>query len=122
MPLLIALHATLANSIILYLLLVGLWGLGGYFRGFRLTRNYTGALVIGEIVLVAQGVVGLALVLLGVMPGEGMHFLYGVASVLGLPLAHSYAQGRDDRQILLIYSLATLFVFGLAVRALTTAT
>lgn len=114
------LHSVIANSIILYLLLIGLWGLGGYFRGFSLSRNYAGALVIGEIVLLVQAVVGLSLVVLGRVPADSMHFLYGVGAPLGLPMAYTYLQGRKDRAALLVYSLAALFVFGLAVRALTT--
>lgn len=114
-------HGVLANSIVLYLLLVGLWGLGGYFRGFSMTPNYRGALVIGELVLLVQAVVGVVLVVMGLVPRDGLHFLYGAASALGLPLAYTYMRDRHDRRTLLVYSLTALFVFGLSLRAITTA-
>lgn len=117
----LALHSVLSNSIIMYLLLIGLWGLVGYFRGFGLSPNYRGALVIGEVVLLVQAVLGVTLLLMGGAPRDGLHFLYGVAAFLGLPLAYSYVRGRDPRSALLVYSLTALFVFGLALRATITA-
>lgn len=114
-------HAILANTVILYLLLVGLWGLGGYFRGYRLTPNYKGALIIGELALLAQALVGVTLLLLGWPLRDAMHLLYGLGAPLGLPLAYTYVRERDDRQALLVLSLTALFVFGLALRAMTTA-
>lgn len=114
-------HGVLANSVVLYLLLVGLWGLRGYLRHYGVSRNYLGALAIGEAVLLLQALVGAVLLFMGRVPREELHYLYGVGSALGLPLAYSYLRGREDRRALLVYSLTTLFVFGLAVRAITTA-
>jgi hypothetical protein len=116
------LHAIIANSIWLYLLLVGLWGLVGYFRRMPLTPSFKGAVIISEVVLLVQALIGLILVLLGFAPRDAMHYLYGVGAPLGLPLAYTYARGREDRQAMLYYGLAALFVMGLSLRAMTTAT
>lgn len=103
------------------MLFCGLWGLVAYFRGGRVTPSYTGALLLGEVVIAVQGVLGMILVVLGLLPRDLMHFLYGVASLLALPVTFTYLKGRTDREAQLVYSLVALFVFGLAIRALTTA-
>jgi hypothetical protein len=84
--------------------------------------SYTGALLIGEALLILQGLLGVVIVLSSPfpVPRDPMHLLYGIASVVALPLAFSYLKGRTDRRAQLVLALVALFTFGLAVRALTT--
>ncbi len=103
------------------MLFCGLWGLVAYFRGSRVTPSYTGALFLGEAIIAVQGILGMVMVVLGLLPRDLMHFLYGVASLLALPVAFTYMKGRTDREAQLVFSLVALFVFGLAIRAQTTA-
>jgi len=98
---------------------------GGYVKAFRLTRNplgpsYWGALVIGEIVAVIQAVVGV-IRLGGGGPFSPIHVLYGTLSVVIWPAAFGYMRGQQDsRTESLVYGLVSLFLFGIAIRALTT--
>lgn len=114
-----ALHGTLANTIVLYLVLVGVWGLWLGLRALGPTPAFRGALVIAEVATIAQGLVGLVLALS--RPLDGIHALYGVALVLALPLAATLVRGRAPRGQSVALGIAALFAAGLAIRGITTA-
>lgn len=99
---------------------VGAWGVVAWLRGGAVSGSYAGALVIGELLALAQALAGLWLVLLGVRPPQPTHYLYGITAVLVLPFAWSFFRERNQRQALLIYALLALFIAGLAVRGVTT--
>ena len=80
---------------------------------------YRGALIIGVVIGVIQAIVGLVLVLTGLRPRDDLHFLYGVSVIVTLPLVHQYVAGRRLSRTL-AYGLASLFMMGLAIRAITT--
>ena len=113
-----ALHATLANTIVLYLALVGIWGLWLGVRALGPSAGYRGAIVIAELAAVAQGLIGLALAL--DRPLNGIHALYGVALVLALPLAATLVRGRAPRGQSVALGIAALFTAGLALRGIAT--
>lgn len=113
-----ALHATLANTIVLYLALVGIWGLWLGVRAQGPTASFRGALVIAELAAVAQGLIGLVLALS--RPLHGIHALYGVALVLALPLAATLVRDRAPRGQSVALGIAALFTAGLAIRGITT--
>ena len=55
----------------------------------------------------------------GRRPADNLHYLYGASVIVTLPLVASYiADKRFSRP--LAYGLATLFMAGLAIRAITT--
>jgi hypothetical protein len=85
-----------------------------------LNSNYWGALIIGEIVMLGQGVIGVILVLFGQMPGDVIHFLYGVLVALSWPGVYVYTNARAGRSEAAIYAIVSFFIFGLAVRAIMT--
>ena len=99
---------------------VGVWGLFAFLKGDSLGGSLSGAMVIGQILITLQVLLGVALVLGDARPQSTMHYLYGVTIVILLPFAYSYLQKRDPRQALFFFSLAALFVGGLAIRAITT--
>jgi len=107
-------------TVILFMAAVGLWGIFIYLRGQSVTGSYAGALAIGEALVLAQVAAGVLIVGAGARPPSSTHYLYGITAVLVLPFAWSYFRNRDQRQALLIYSLVTLFIFGLAVRGIMT--
>ena len=115
-----ALHATLANTIVLYLALVGVWGLWLGVRGSGPTASFRGALIIAELAAIAQGLVGILLVVALGRPLDGIHALYGVALVLALPLAATLVRGRAPRGQSVALGIAALFTAGLAIRGITT--
>jgi hypothetical protein len=104
----------------MFMFVVGLWGLFAYVRGQAISGSFAGALVIGEILVAVQVVAGLVLLTYGARPPSPTHYLYGITGILVLPFAWSFMKDRDQRQALLIYSLLALFIFGLAIRGMTT--
>ena len=104
---------------VLYYVVVGAWGIVLAVRKAEVAPSYRGALVIGVALGVVQAVVGVVLVASGVRPADNLHYLYGVSVIVTLPLVASYlAERRFSRA--LGYGLATLFMAGLAIRAITT--
>lgn len=80
---------------------------------------YRGALILGGALGVVQAVVGVFLLVTVGQPRDNLHFLYGASVILTLPLVGSYiVDKRISRP--LAYGLASLFIAGLAIRAMTT--
>ena len=113
-------HGLLANTVLLFMLLAGLWGLLMAARRRGVDGGYWGILVIGELLVLAQGILGLLLLVGGEQPGRGIHVLYGTVAALTLPAAYGLTRSRDDRRAALIYGLLCLFLAAIAWRAATT--
>ena len=79
--------------------------------------SFRATLVLTEVLFIVQGLVGIAMFLAGARPHDRLHWLYGPLLVIVLPIAASYLSGRENRREPLVYGLAALFMFGLAVRA-----
>ena len=119
---LVEVHARLGNTALYYMIIMALWGLWRFFRKQGLDSSYWGALVIGEILIVAQGLLGGYLWLSGLRPARGIHLLYGIISVLVIPGVYAYTQGEQKRRAMMIYAVALLILAALVVRAIMTAT
>lgn len=117
---LVVIHDRLSISMLLFMSVLGLWGLIAYFRGQALSGSLAGTFIIGQILIVFQVLAGVALVAMGARPVDSTHYLYGATAVLVLPFVWSFLRDRDQRQALLFYSLIALFIAGLAVRGITT--
>jgi hypothetical protein len=113
------LHARLATALVLYLAALGLWGIALGATGSGPTASYRGAIVIVEVAIAAQG-------LLGVVawpargPAQWIHVLYGLAMLLAIPLAASIVRAGSPRRTSLTLGVASLFAAGLAIRGVTT--
>ncbi len=116
----VELHNTLARTAILFALALALWAGWNYFRREGVSPSYLGALVIGEGVMLVQGVLGILLVLTGARPTDLLHFLYGFLVALCWPGVYVYTHARTTRAEAGWYALVSFFIFGLALRALTT--
>lgn len=116
----LSLHGRVANAIVLYLAIVGVWGLWLGARGAGPSANFVGALVIAEVAAVAQGLLGI-LLLLSSPPSQSLHVLYGFALAAAIPLAATIVRKRERRTASLTFGLAALFAAGLAIRGITTA-
>ncbi|MGH2533852.1 MAG: hypothetical protein ACRDJW_16290 [Thermomicrobiales bacterium] len=114
------LHDRLATSVLLFMLAVGIWGLASYVRGGVLTGSLSGALLIGQALVVVQVLAGVALYLNGSRPRSSTHILYGVTAIVVLPFIWSYAKDKHPRHGLLFYSLVALFIVGLSIRGMAT--
>jgi hypothetical protein len=115
------LHARLVTTILLFFGALAIWGFVNYLRGRGITGGYRGALAIGELLMLAELLLGVALYIGGARPFRpSIHILYGIVAVITLPGAFAYTRGRDGRWEQLIYVTVCLFLCGIALRALST--
>src|SRR5262245_13385347 len=115
------LHRGLMNTMLLYMIAMAVWGIVNYARQQPVTGAYSGALVIAEMLVVAEALLGVGLLLYGARPARsGIHILYGIVAVICLPGAFAYTRGRDSRWEGLVYATVCLFLAGIAIRALQT--
>jgi hypothetical protein len=118
---LIEIHARLGNTILLFIVIMALWGAWRFLRGQGVAASFWGALVIAELLVLSQGGLGAYLWALGLRPSRGgIHILYGIVSLLPIPLVYVYTKGREERPELLLYTVALLFMVGLVLRAIGT--
>lgn len=117
---LVSFHEAWARVVLIYLLLVALFGLLLFFRRSEPTGQYFGSLVIAQGVVTIQALLGVLLLLQGHRPGNNLHFLYGLVAFLTLPSAYLYTRGASVRGSSLILGLACLFLFGISIRAIST--
>jgi len=113
-------HARLGNTAMLYFLFIALWGYYKFFRDQRIDSSYWGALAIGEILLVIQGLIGGYLWFFVSLPHRPIHILYGFVALALIPGAYVYTKGRDERPELLVYATATIIGVGLLLRGIFT--
>ncbi|CAN5751443.1 hypothetical protein BH23CHL4_BH23CHL4_00520 [soil metagenome] len=116
----IELHDNLATSVLLFMAAVGIWGLFTFAKGGVITGSMAGALVIGWVLVLVQGLLGAVFYIAEHGPPDSVHILYGITAAIALPFVFSYTKDRDPRQSLLMFSLASLFIAGLAIRGMTT--
>ena len=121
MTFLLVIHARLLYTILLFFGALAIWGFVSYLRGQAISGSYRGALAIGELLMLAEFIIGLSLLIIGRQPArEAIHILYGVVAIIMLPGTFSYTRGRDSRWEQLIYAIVCLFLCGIALRALET--
>ena len=115
------LHARLVITILLFFGALAIWGFANFLRRTGVTGGYRGALAIGELLVLAEFMLGVILFVGGDRPlRPGIHILYGVVAIITLPGTFAYTRGRDGQTEQLIYALTCLFLCGIALRALST--
>jgi heme A synthase len=120
MDFILELHRIISLSTVIFLGFLGVWG---FFRAIRrngVDGSYMGALVIGELLIAFQAILGLILVIDGARPGRVVHFIYGAFAVVALPGLFAYLRGDDSNQSQWYYAISTLFLAGVAIRAIGT--
>jgi hypothetical protein len=117
----VAIHELLFRVIALYTLICAGWGLFNHFTHRPVTDSYRTTLLIAEGLFVVQALVGLELLGEGKVPAQPVHFLYGLLGVAVLPSVIGYV-GRGKKRESLWLGLTTLFLFGVAIRAMMTGT
>ncbi len=113
-------HGQLSSAVVLYAVILGVWGVLNFVRRREVSEGYWGALLIGELLILAQGVLGAYMWYQGLRPGRGVHVLYGVVTALGVPAIYAYTRGREGRAENLAYGSMALIVALLAYRAIVT--
>lgn len=121
MSALVFIHASLLRTILLFFGALTAWGVVNFVRRQPLTGSYRGALIIGELLMIAQFMIGVIMLLGGLQPARpALHILYGFVAILALPGTAAFVRGRDPRWTNLMYALICLFLCGIALRALET--
>jgi heme A synthase len=115
----VELHQLIARSLVLYFAAIGIWGVVLGVRKAEFNPSFRGALFIGVGLAVVQALVGITLLLTGLRPLDNLHYLYGATVIVTLPLVASYIVDKAISRPL-AYGLASLFMAGLAIRAITT--
>jgi len=120
-------HARLSITAAVFTFVMGIWAAGLFARDRRLGGNYLGAVVVGELLLVAQSVLGLLLLLgQGLQSLRWVHILYGLLAVLVWPFLYTYTRDTPERATpprleTILFAAGSLFLWGLVMRAITTA-
>lgn len=120
MDTILEIHRVLSNTIVLFFLLLGLWGLVRAISKLGVNGSFLGAMVIAELLFVLQAVLGVILLLDGASPERGVHFIYGTFALVALPGLFAYLRGDDSNQAQWYYAIGILFLFGVSLRAIGT--
>lgn len=114
------LHAALANTVILFLVVCGLWSFVSAFRG-GVSGSLAGALVLGEGLILVQGLLGVVSLALGYRAAQGgLHILYGLTIALTLPGIYGFTRDRSSESQAIWFGGGAFFIVGLTLRGITT--
>ena len=97
--------------LLIFALLLGLWGTVLYFRNQRVSGGFRSSYLIMAGLTALQGLLGLGALVTGGSPREGiLHMVYGVFAVLFLPGAYLYSHGGAERRETLVLAGAAWIV------------
>jgi len=105
------LHGYGARVLLVFAIVLGLWGAYAYFRTHRLSGGFRSSYLILAVLTPVQGILGAAALATGGHPTEGiLHMVYGAFATLFLPCAYVYSRGGDSRREALILAGASWIV------------
>ena len=120
---LVQVHEALATASLLFSFIIAGYGLWRYFRKQGIDASFWGVLAAGEVLYVAQIIVGLLMLAGGLRPARlAVHLLYGALLALVLPFAYVSTRAADSHREAGLYALIGLFLAGIALRAMSTGT
>ena len=118
---LIDIHSILSRAVAIYSLAMTLFALYRYLRREPIGSDYRGAILVGEGLIVVQGVLGGIMFFMGLRPANNLHFIYGGLTLLTWPAAFSFARNQEDeRKETMVWMVASLILFAASLRALAT--
>jgi heme A synthase len=104
-------HGYAARVLLLFGILIALWGSFYYFRNEKLSGGFRASFLLLAGVTVLQGLLGLAALIGGGSPKEGLlHMVYGAFATLFLPGAYIYSRGGTARREALVLAGAAWIV------------
>lgn len=114
------LHRGFTNMAVLFFLVLGLWGMIRAIRGRAVDGSYLGALVIAQVLLTLNVVVGGLLWFNGRSASMGrfdVHVLYGAFVLVFLPFVYGVLlRGDDSNRAQWVWGFISLFMFFLLPR------
>lgn len=115
-------HDTLSRTALFYMIILAAWAFLRFFQKRGMEPSFLGALVLGELVVVFQALLGFGLWFIqGARPDRGLfHMMYGVIVLLGIPAIFLYTRDREGRSGMLFAAAVLLFLVGLVGRAMVT--
>ncbi len=116
MEMITTIHGRFATTVWLFLLVLGLWSLWRAIRGQGLDGSFLGALVIGQVLVYFEALMGGFLWLSGEggnLSQPAIHILYAAFSLVFLPFVFLYwLRGDDSNRAQWVLTFAILFQFG----------
>lgn len=115
------LHGYGARVLVVFAVVLGLWGAYHYFRNQKVSGGFRSTYLIMVGIVAVQGLLGVTALLVGAAPREGiLHMVYGAFAVLFLPGAFLYSRGDDRRREALILAGASWIVSIAFIRGIST--
>lgn len=115
------LHDRLADSAAFFTFAMAAWAFYRFLRGQGLSSGYLGAIVVGEALLAIEALLGVFRWLVaGVDPARWVHLLYGLLAALIWPFIYTYTREARGRVESLMFAAASLFLWGIVMRAIGT--
>ena len=98
-----SLHRFGATVLLIYAVLIGLWGTYYYFRNEPVSGAFRSSYLIMAALIPIQGLLGIAALFFSGRPREGiLHMVYGVFAVIFVPGMYLYSRGGSVRRETLI--------------------
>ena len=98
MQVLVFLHGIGARALLIFAVVLALWGTYQYFRKAEVSGGFRSSYLVMAGLTAVQGLVGLAAFAFGGRPTELLHLVYGVFAVIFLPGAYLCAHGGTRRR------------------------
>lgn len=93
------LHVRLALSLVLFAIVLGIWGTYQFLRHRAVSGGFRSGFLLMAGLTAAQSLAGLAIYALGQRPGNALHVVYGIFAALFLPGLYFFTnRGRRDRE------------------------
>jgi heme A synthase len=105
------LHRFGGTVLLIYAVLLGVWGSYHYIRNQRVSGGFRSSYLIMAALIPIDGLLGVGALLASGQPREGiLHMVYGVFAVLFIPGAYLYSRGGTDRRETLVLAGASWIV------------
>jgi hypothetical protein len=115
-------HAVIGFAIVGGWVVMFLWGLGSFILKREPNPWFWRLLAVLQVLLIVQLAAGTTLLALGHRADSLLHYFYGALfPAIVLAIAHVYARDMEvESDTWKVFAVASFFIFGLTLRALTT--
>lgn len=104
------LHGYGARVLLIWSIVLALWGTVQYFRNRPLTGGFRSSFLIVAGLTALQGLIGAAGFAVGLHPRELLHVVYGIFAVVFLPGAYLYSRSGGQRREAVVLAGASWIV------------